>query len=848
LEGQADYLQRMSPEKSENIKQMKSVVESKFESLKAPLLQRQNELFKKKEAFQFRRDVEDEKLWIAEKMPLATSTDYGTSLYTVLTQNKKLQSLTTEVENHEPRIQVITCNGLKLIEDKHADSDEFKRLLDELKQAWVKLMEALDHRRGKLAISEKAQQYLFDANEAEVWMSEQELYMMNEDTGKDVPSAQNLIKKHQGLEGAVDLYAETIRSLGETAKILIKEEHPESEQIGIRQSQIDKLYAGLRDLTVERRHRLDESLRLYTFKREVSDLEQWISEREVVASSQELGQDYEHVMNIKERFSQFAAETEAQGQERITAANEGADRLIDAGHSDAPTVAQWKDTVNDAFAELLELIETRKQMLDASWELHKFFHDCKDTLSRVLEKQHSISDELGRDAGSVSGLQRKHNSFVQDLIMLHTQVQQIQEDSSKLQAAYAGDKAREITGREAEVVSAWLSLQGMCEERRVKLHDTSDLYRLLSLIRILMLWMEDVVRQINTQEKARDVSGVELLMNNHQSLKAEIDAREDNFSQCVMLGKELLARSHYASGEIKEKLMCLSNSRNNMLQKWENRWEHLQLILEVYQFSRDASVAEQWLITQEPYITSGELGRSIDQVESLIKRHEAFDKACHSQEERFAALERLTTFELKELKRIQEEEEADRLKKEEQQREEEQRARDQIDAERASMTSEDKQSDKGDERSSPGEDDVLEGSLVRKHEYEAINKRASNRSWDKVFVVVKGSSLAFYKDSKTYRATPDQMFRGEQPIDLAQSTCQVADDYTKKKNVFRLKYSGGGEFLLQAHDEEELAAWASGIRAAAGGEGAERGGAQTLPAMEKRDEPKKKGFFTMKKK
>jgi len=151
-------------------------------------------------------------------------------------------------------------------------------------------------------------------------------------------------------------------------------------------------------------------------------------------------------------------------------------------------------------------------------------------------------------------------------------------------------------------------------------------------------------------------------------------------------------------------------------------------------------------------------------------------------------------------------------------------------------------------RSSPGEDDVLEGSLVRKHEYEAINKRASNRSWDKVFVVVKGSSLAFYKDSKTYRATPDQMFRGEQPIDLAQSTCQVADDYTKKKNVFRLKYSGGGEFLLQAHDEEELAAWASGIRAAAGGEGAERGGAQTLPAMEKRDEPKKKGFFTMKKK
>lgn len=48
----------------------------------------------------------------------------------------------------------------------------------------------------------------------------------------------------------------------------------------------------------------------------------------------------------------------------------------------------------------------------------------------------------------------------------------------------------------------------------------------------------------------RDVSGVELLMNNHQSLKAEIDAREDNFSTCLRLGKELLSRNHYASNEV----------------------------------------------------------------------------------------------------------------------------------------------------------------------------------------------------------------------------------------------------------------------------------------------------------
>lgn len=64
----------------------------------------------------------------------------------------------------------------------------------------------------------------------------------------------------------------------------------------------------------------------------------------------------------------------------------------------------------------------RTQMLAASRELHKFFHDCKDVLGRILERQHGVSDELGRDAGSVSALQRKHQNFVQDLMTLQTQV------------------------------------------------------------------------------------------------------------------------------------------------------------------------------------------------------------------------------------------------------------------------------------------------------------------------------------------------------------------------------------------------------------------------------------------
>lgn len=75
----------------------------------------------------------------------------------------------------------------------------------------------------------------------------------------------------------------------------------------------------------------------------------------------------------------------------------------------------------------------------------------------------------------------------------------------------------------------------------------------------------------------RDVSGVELLMNNHQSLRAEIDARDENFTICINLGKDILARGHFRSSEVRVKLMELQNKRGDMMQQWDDKWDYLQI-------------------------------------------------------------------------------------------------------------------------------------------------------------------------------------------------------------------------------------------------------------------------------
>ncbi|XP_054239393.1 spectrin beta chain, non-erythrocytic 1 isoform X1 [Indicator indicator] len=842
-------------------------VEKKFLELLEPLNERKANLLASKEIHQFNRDVEDEILWVGERMPIATSTDHGHNLQTVQLLIKKNQTLQKEIQGHQPRIDDIFERSQNIITESSPNAEAIQQRLADLQQLWNLLIEETEKRHKRLEESHRAQQYYFDAAEAEAWMSEQELYMMSEEKAKDEQSAVSMLKKHQILEQAVEDYAETVHQLSKTSRTLVADNHPESERISMRQSKVDKLYAGLKDLAEERRGKLDERHRLFQLNREVDDLEQWIAEREVVAGSHELGQDYEHVTMLQERFREFARDTGNIGQERVDTVNHMADELINSGHSDAATIAEWKDGLNEAWADLLELIDTRTQILAASYELHKFYHDAKEILGRIQDKHKKLPEELGRDQNTVETLQRMHTTFEHDIQALGTQVRQLQEDAARLQAAYAGDKADDIQKRENEVLEAWKALLDACEGRRVRLVDTGDKFRFFSMVRDLMLWMEDVIRQIEAQEKPRDVSSVELLMNNHQGIKAEIDARNDSFTTCIELGKSLLARKHYASEEIKEKLLQLTEKRKEMIDKWEDRWEWLRLILEVHQFSRDASVAEAWLLGQEPYLSSREIGQSVDEVEKLIKRHEAFEKSAATWDERFAALERLTTLELLEVRRQQEEEERKRqpstpepspkvAEDADSQQQWDGTKGEQVsqnglpsdqESPRVAETAETNEMVNGaaEQRTSSKESSPvpsptsdrktkmaiqaqtaatlpaktqeipsaqMEGFLHRKHEWETHSKKASSRSWHNVYCVINNQEMGFYKDSKA--AASGIPYHNEIPVSLKEAVCEVAVDYKKKKHVFKLRLTDGNEYLFQAKDDEEMNTWIQAITSA----------------------------------
>ncbi|NXF54560.1 SPTB1 protein, partial [Oceanites oceanicus] len=617
----------------------------RFLDLLKPLERRKKELETAKAMYQLGRDLEDETLWVQERLPLAKSTEHGTDLPSVQRLAKRNETLQKELAGHAPRLTEVLSRG-EVAASGEELSPELEARVRELRGLWETLQAEVAARQQRLREAGEAQQYYLDASEAEAWVSEQELFMGAEEKPKDEESGLVMLKRHVRQQRSIEDYGQTIKELAGRAQQLLSAGHPEGEQIIRLQGQVDKHYAGLKEAAEERRRRLENMSHLFQLKREVEDLEQWIAERDVVASSQEMGQDLDHVTLLREKFREFARETGSVGQERVDRVNLAIEDLIDAGHAEAATMAEWKDGLNESWADLLELIDTRMQLLAASYDLHKYFYDGTELLALIATRRQELPQDLGEDVGTVEAFHRMHSAFERDLQLLEAQVQQFRETAARLQTAYAGEKAANIQEREQEVARALRALLEACSGRRARLVDTADKHRFFSMARDLLSWMESTVQQIETQEKPRDVSSVELLMKYHQGIRAEVDARGKSFTTCIELGKKLLQRKHQDSPKIKAKLVELVEKRKTMMETWEQRWDRLRLLLEVCQFSRDASVAESWLMAQEPYLASSDYGQTVDAVEKLLKRHEAFEKSSATWEERIAALRKLTTLEL----------------------------------------------------------------------------------------------------------------------------------------------------------------------------------------------------------
>lgn len=94
--------------------------------------------------------------------------------------------------------------------------------------------------------------------------------------------------------------------------------------------------------------------------------------------------------------------------------------------------------------------------------------------------------------------------------------------------------------------------------------------------------------RITSDDLAKDVSGAEALISRHKENKAEIDARQKDFTKFTQTGHKLISEGHFLSDEIQEKVNHLNKNLDSLMNIWEKRRV-------LYEQNLDLQVGSGWL-------------------------------------------------------------------------------------------------------------------------------------------------------------------------------------------------------------------------------------------------------------
>lgn len=73
--------------------------------------------------------------------------------------------------------------------------------------------------------------------------------------------------------------------------------------------------------------------------------------------------------------------------------------------------------------------------------------------------------------------------------------------------------------------------------------------------------------------------------------------------------------------------------------------------------------------------------------------------------------------------------------------------------------------------------------------------------------VLCGQLLCFFKDKEDFVNSK----AASSPVSILKAKCEKAQDYTKRKHVFRLCCTDGSEYLFLADSEEKMSDWINKI-------------------------------------
>ncbi|XP_013777045.2 LOW QUALITY PROTEIN: spectrin beta chain, non-erythrocytic 1-like [Limulus polyphemus] len=590
------------------------------------------------------RDAEQLDTLSGQQEAYLAGTDFGTTVEEVNCQVKKHDAFEKVLIAQDEKVTALQMAGEKLLQQNHFESRTIRNRLNEVMKRRAKVKEIGQVRKQKLGDALLLATFRRDAAEAEAWIEEKNKSLEVEVARGEVNSIDDKVKnlkKHQAFEAELTAHDQSIAEIKQKGESLLSKRHESSIEVRRQLETLLKKWAELRKASSDRGRGLMEAQDILELNTQVDKVEAWMRDKEMMVQAGDTGNDYEHCLSLQKKLNDVDSDMKVDDS-RIKNINNLADKLVRQGLSDTRAIQQRCDNLNKKWRALQGAIAAYRGKLTGALEIHAFNRDVDDTNDRINEKVGFLSvEDEGKDLQCVEALQRKQEAVEMEIQAIDSKLRQHDADARRLIQKYP-DMAKFTRAKIYEVQENRRRLTDICKQRKQRLKNAHSLQAFLTEVAKLESWSDDMIKQMKSGELANSISEAQSKLQLHQERKAAINYRKEVFRAVKDSGQKLLQQNHPAKEKIQEGLQDLEEVQKKLTQVWDECQTAMEQCCKLQMFIEQAKQVEIWLASQEAFLNNDDLGDSMAGVESLIRKHDNFEKKMFAQSEKVDQFEKST--------------------------------------------------------------------------------------------------------------------------------------------------------------------------------------------------------------
>lgn len=416
------------------------------------------------------------------------------------------------------------------------------------------------------------------------WMDEVESHLSSEDYGKDLASVNNLLKKYELLEADVNRHAEVCDSITETDTKFFNSNHFMKDEIHEKAMIAIKRYHSFHEPMTIRRDNLEDSLQLHHFFRDAEDELQWLNEKEVQASSKDLGTSLSSVQSLQKKHQALEAEILSQ-EPSISSLFQRGQQMIRDGHFACEDIETLSNLLQNKLSNLRDVTSIRRLRLLDAVESQMFYVEANEADIWMKEKQTIFtSADYGKDEDSVQSSQKKLEAIQRELNTFAASIEKVDKLASGLIERNHFDSVN-IKSRNDAIQSLYEQLKTLANQRDTRLLESKKLYKFSREIEEVHEWVADQMAVTASEDYGDDVEHIEQLIVSFESFVLNLTANENRITSVISKGEALLVENSPFSTTIKTKIAETTQLWEELKDLVNARQEALAGAKQVHKFS-----------------------------------------------------------------------------------------------------------------------------------------------------------------------------------------------------------------------------------------------------------------------